>query len=271
MDPFAPPVQDGPLLQTGSVDLGVALSEGFSALLRNIGPLVAAGAMLFVAYIVSICTCVGWIVLLPLMMWGMYRFNLTMIDGTGRLGVLTSGTERLWPVVGRMWLLMLLFLLVSFPVVGVVGGFVGLETYQTLNGEQPNPLLSQIAITAVSGLWGLLLIRLQAAPYLVVERDLAPVDAFSSAWSATAPHWGKLMALQLLALLFAAPASVMQIGSQYLTAGAQEDPGQMVELMPITLALNGGAILWSLIVGPFFLLANASVYRQLFGPAPRAA
>lgn len=271
MDPFAPPIQDSPASQAGSVDLGIALSEGFSALVRNILPLVGAGIALVIGYVLAFCTCVGWIPLVPLLMWGTYRFTLTMIDGTGRLQALTSGTERFGTVFGRMWLTFLLLLVIGLPVVAMIVGVVGYQSYQNMNGEQVDPVLPQVAIAIVGALWGLLLIRIQSAPYLIVERDLQPLDAFQTAWSATAPHWGKLMALQLLATLFATPGTVMQIGNEYLTRGAQDDPSQMMDLLPITLALTAGAVLWSGIVGPFFLLVNASVYRQLFGPAPQTA
>lgn len=267
MDPFSPPAGAGDR-PTGSLDLGTALSEGFFAGLRGVGPLLAGGALLTVAYVLAFCTCVGWIAIFPLMTWGMYAFTLSMIDGHPRIDTLWSGTQRFGFVFGRMWLTFLLLLIVGFPILLGLAPVIGWTVYQSVQGQPPDPFLTTLAPVAVSGLWGFVMIRFMAAPFLVVERDTRPFDAFQEAWSATAPHWGKLAALQVLFLLLAAPATVMALGNQLLTSGLEDDPSQMLTVLAPSMALQLASITWSMFTSTLLTLVNASVYRQIFGPAP---
>jgi hypothetical protein len=270
VDPFSAP-DSAPHLSIGNLDLGAAVSDGLSALLRNLGPLLIAGVLLFVGYLVSLCTCVGWIALFPLMLYGMYRFQLEVIDGRGRLSTLWSGTERFADVFARMWGLILLYIVVSLPMLVLMAPVLGWMLYEATQGREPDPVLFTLAMMVPSVLIGLVLVRFMGAGFLVVESDIGPYEALTTSWSSTGAVWSKLIVLQLLIFLLQAPAQVLSVGNQLLTRSWGDDPSSMTpDMLGLSGVLSLGVFGWSMGMALVTSVIYAAAYRQIFGRAPAA-
>lgn len=264
MDPFQAPGAEA-TNPVGTLDLGRAVVDGGQAVLSNLGSTLGALVLGVVLYYASICTCVGWIGVAPLLLWGMYRFVLDAVDGPATVGALFSGTRRFGDVFLRMWGLILVWLLLFSPVVVAVSAWL---VPKLLSGQAPDPIEQSLVIGVPSTLYGLLVARFLVAPFLMVDRDLPLGEAFAATWELTRGHGLKLAGLQLLLALLNAPAQVLSVGAQIYGQDAPPDPFEALDRLSVVMALNVGVIGISLLAGMFGLAFFAAAYRQLAGPAP---
>ncbi|MBX2799564.1 MAG: hypothetical protein KTR31_17945 [Myxococcales bacterium] len=272
MDEFASPsAAETGARQYGQLDIGVAVSEGVGAVLANLPAILGVGIVgIFLLY-ASFCTCVGWIVVLPLLMWGFYAFMLEALEGKGRFGTLFSGFNDFGPAFLRMWGFLLLMVLLYIPAAIAVMALIIPDVMTQIETGQPPAALSQTLKTAIpSLLWGFVIVRFMLAPFLIVERDQGPFQALQSAWEATSGQWLKLVALQLLLTLLTLPGQVLTVGGQMYGEQFQNDPAATLDAFPITMGLILGGSLVTSIAGIFGMMFYVSTYRQLTGPAPTA-
>jgi len=65
---------------TGRIDLGEAFREAWAATWSNFGLLLGAWLLLGVVSLLSILTVVGAFLILPVLLWGAFRFVLNVVD-----------------------------------------------------------------------------------------------------------------------------------------------------------------------------------------------
>lgn len=269
IDPFAP-TDTAPPLRTGDLDIGRAVADALAAVFRNLLPLLGAILIGGLAYLLSICTCVGWIVGLPLMMWGLYRFLLGIVDGRGEVSAMWSGFDRFGPAFVRMWGITLFYVLVGSPLIGVtilvsLAGGAGAQFGFDPGFATLGPIAGAIVSIVASTLYGFLLVRFVFAPYLVVDRDMDVLDAIRTTWQATSPLWGKLVALQLLLVLLNLPAQALGVGIQILSRESQNDPAAAIDGLAMMSALGMGLYVLLAIAGVIGMAIMSTAYRQVFG------
>jgi hypothetical protein len=247
-EPAAPPSQ---------LDVVQAVSDGFGGVMRNLLPLGAAAVAGLFVYIVSICSCLGWIPALPLLFYGGLAMILQAQQGHTRFATLWSGTRDFIPTFFSMWGLILVYFLLLLPTIGLSMGL-------TLAFD---PMTANWVNIPVGALYSLLLVRFQLAPFLLIDRQTGVIEAFSRSWSVTGPVWGKMIALQLLSFLLMSPVQVMGFGMQMLNQGKPPpvDPEEILAQMYPMLALYLGVIVVSLVAGSLVWSFFAAAYRQLLG------
>ncbi|MCC7383743.1 MAG: hypothetical protein IT384_18015 [Deltaproteobacteria bacterium] len=220
----------------GTLDIGVALSQGWQAFTRNLGPWIAvvlvAGVLMFIAAI----TVFGIIFVVPVIGWGYIHFSLRVLDGPGEVGDLFAGFNRYWSAMGSFLLIGLLYVLMLLPPMGFI--FWG-----ALMGENWIVVLGYLVMIG----WSLLVfVRFSFAPYFVVDQGMAPVEAISASWHVTAEQKLNVaifmiivqlitLAGEVLFLIGIVPAMMItsgatasayrQLAGRGVSAAAAEEPG----------------------------------------------
>lgn len=239
------------------------MSEGLSAILGGLLPLAGAIFLGLVAYILSFVTCVGWIIAVPLLMYGAVRFLLKMIDGSPEIAALWSWSPDPVGSTLQMWGMLILFVLILLPasLPGVILSMV------------MDPVQAQIVAVGIGTLYGFLVVRFQFAPYLVVEGRSDVLGAFSRSFTVTGPLWGKMILLQLLNALLSSPVQVLGIGMQYLTQdlAKETDPNKIFESFSQLAGIYTALFVASVIAGVLGWSFFTAAYRQVFGRSTAAA
>jgi hypothetical protein len=233
---YAPPQADlgapSPPLGAGDFDIGRCFSEAWAHTWENFPLWLGAGFVLLLAATGSVITILGIVLALPVLYWGGFVFTLRMHDGGAQLGDLFSGFSRYGRVLGPM---------IGFYLLNVVIGLPANVIVQIGSRETPpNYALVGAGYLASIAIAALVTSRLNFAPFLLVDRDLALGEALSEAWSRTAPLKWKIVGLMLANILVAV------VGVAALCVG----------IFP---AMVVGFLMW------------ASAYRQIFGGAPPSA
>jgi hypothetical protein len=271
VDPFETPESALPSGEAGELNVATAIADGVSALLANALPATGVAFVGLVAYIVSICTCVGWIAILPLLMWGMYAFVLEMVDGSAKVQTALSGVEDFGRSFLSMWGLGLLYLVLYLPPLAATVALIWPSLAETMaTGQAADPLDMTWRGFVPMFLWSLVAVRFMLTPFYVVDQGLGVLEAFTSAWRITEGSWLKLIALQVVLTLLSLPAQILNVGAQIL--GQDVDPldtAAQLENLPLQLGMQGAIVVLSVVSGLLGLAIFASAYRQLAGPRPQ--
>jgi hypothetical protein len=270
-NPYAPgaadPFSDGPNPPfTGKVDLVAAIRDGTLHAIRG-GPYILGGLFLtFVLYLVSVCTCVGWIGLAPFMLHGLNRFMLSVVDNRPDFGSFTDGFQnKPGSVFLSGWGVLLLLVLILSPSMGVAFAV----QFATQSGKVS--ATAGTVITLISGLgWSAAIAPLLYGTYVWADRGLGTIESFTTSFEAFRPSWLQLIGLQVLSQVLFAPMSFL---GPYLEA-----QGAAMESLPPEEALSGlGGLLGTVgVLYGFMALLTAvtmcwtlTAYRQVFA-APEA-
>lgn len=275
MDPYASP-EAGNDLPIGDFSVADTVSEAVSGFLRNVVTWILVMIVSALVTFLSICPgLVVWIVAIPLMTWGIWAFALQAVDGRGEFASLFSGSADLVSVTLRMWgyfiVFGVLYALLYGPPIALIA-FPELEQMVQSPGSVDNTTFT-VKSVLVAFLVGLPLTRLWPVLPLMIERKKPLLEALSESWQLTSGHWLKLMALFTLVQFLALPAIVVSIGMNQLVpnAGASPDLAQLNEMAPLLAVAYLFAQVLNTVVAIFGIMLQASVYRQLTGPAPEAA
>ena len=179
----------GPTPSTvGDIDLGEALGDAWQAMLDNwpiaIGSYLLAGLLMAI----SIVTCVGVLLLLPIFMWGYSALMLNIIDGDAEVGDLFAGFNQYGEALASMLVFSLAMLVTSLPSSALSVASVALD----------QPSLSSIGTLVSFLIFFLVQVRLYLAPYYIVDQQMGGFEALRASWEATSDQ---KMTLALLALL----------------------------------------------------------------------
>ncbi len=271
MDAFQSPDSSDPSEPTGDFDLGHTIAVGVGTVIANLLPMMLVLFVSGAALLVSACTIVGWIAVVPIVSWGIYAFMLKAIDGPADVSAAVSGLDDFGRCFSSMWGLALLLFLLYMPA-GVVGAALTMPSIMAaLEGASIDPVQTTMASNVPLFLWGLVLVRFLFVPFLIVERKEGVIDAFGVSWAASRPHWVKLIALHVIVTLLNLPGLVLNVGSQLI--GADIDPMNVeaqLAALPTQLGLALGGMVVTTVASLLSLAFFASAYRQVFGEADSA-
>ena len=196
VNPYAPPRSiDAPVPQLAfaDFDIGRAVTDAWEICKRHfplwLGALFVAGFL----SIVSALTIIGYFVLVPVFLWGGWKFLLNMLDGGPSFDDLFAGFKNYLTVLGRT--LLLTFINIVLSVLSQALVFVGEYKHSI-----PIMIVGYVAYVAFA--IGVLL-RLTFGMFLVVDRDMSALEAFAVSWNMTQGKTLKLVGLAILAGLIA--------------------------------------------------------------------
>ncbi len=247
--------------EVGELDVAIAVYDGIGAAARNWYRFIAVGVIALIAYYASICTCIGWIVVLPLLMFGGYSFLVEAEAGEASIGTLFRGVgEHFGTAFLSMWGLMLCYIPITVPLIIAIATVMFWDGLPE-PGEQQTTWTQVAALQAIGFVWGLAIVRLMLAPFFIVDQGHGALEAFSASWEVTEGNWLGLAALQILLLLLNTPSTVITNGwNIYMQA---LPPSQQIEVMATGMALILGSLLFQMIAGVLGLTFFASAYSQL--------
>jgi hypothetical protein len=218
----------------GTLDVAQALGDGWEGMKRNFWPMfggsIAAGALSGFSLLLCI---IPFFVVGPALAYGTFRAQLDAQDGRTEFATYFRGFDKLSETAVPFLIYFLIIAVVQIPP-NIAGFILGLF----------DPGDSAIVTLLIQGAsWTLTLVygavvstRLSLAPFLIVDRNVAPVDALAHSWEVTRPVWGQIIAL-----------------------------GFASSLIPLAglLCCIVGVFPAALVVG----IAQASAYRQIMGRA----
>lgn len=216
-------------INPGILDPIAALSAGWEATKRNVLPWIGIVIVGYLLTVIATMTIVGIFIVGPVLLWGGVLFTLRALDGEAEFGDLFAGFSRFGEALGGMLGFMALMVVAMLPGYAVMFATLPL----TMSGEG-SPALSAVATLSTYAWFFLINLRLNYAPYFIVDQSMGPVEAMKASWEMTKPQ--KLNNF-LLFLLF---IPVMIAGALCLLVG----------LIPAMLVMYG---------------AMAAAYRQLTG------
>lgn len=248
-----------------SINASQAIRDGARAGLYNLHRWVAVFILYIIVVVLGVCTCVGWIPIIPLVAFGLWSFSLHTLDGQAPLSCLWSGLSSFTDVFVRTGLLIVLLVVLAFPSVfmaillGAAQSLVdgGLWTLVTL-------LLVLVPLT-----WNFVIVRFMLAPYFVVEQGLNGIDALKQSLAITEGQWVPLLKIQVAITLFVLPGNIgMQWAQPYIeqsTEIANAGIAPEAALQPLVLGLAVMALSYVLLcVGSALTSAMMpAAYRQL--------
>ena len=265
-DVFAPPNE--PNIQndepTGEINALLALSQALSNIGRNIGPLFGALGVAFVAYIMSCCTLVGWLYVLPVLTWGAVYWSLKATRGDASISdlwapILEDPVTPWLYTVGQG----IVMLFINSPAL-----LVGFTLAYFLQGADPLHAAGYTLVSQTAGLlYGLIVSRLSFAMLRMVDTDLGPLEAITAVWQDCRQAWGQLALIILSLNLLITP---IMVATQAGNAWMQErmigvsDPLLLLQDLPV---LYVGLITMSLVQYGVFIVYGmtiAAAYEQLY-------
>jgi uncharacterized membrane protein len=179
----------------GQIDIGDAFREAWAAAWPNLGLLIGASFVGAVVSVAAACTFVGIFLVLPVLLWGWWRFLLNVLDGTGEVRDQFSGFENYRENLSGMMGLSGLMLMIALAGQSLqhLGGFL-----------HSLPLV--IFGLLVTVVWALVAMpRFAFVWYFLVDQRLTPAEAVRACWDATANQklWCFLVALVSWLTIFA--------------------------------------------------------------------
>lgn len=266
-NPFEPTDVQGNPLEPGTFDVATAVLDALRGVQRNALTLIGATFLALILYYVSICTLIGWIVILPLLLFGVVKLVLEAVRGNTQVSTLWSGKDEFGRAFMSMWGFILLYVVCSIPVMVIMMGVMWPTLSASMSGGSTNPMdtvTMTATMTVVGLLWGFILVRIQLAPFYIVDKAAGATDALTSSWKRTQGNWGRLIALQLLLFLFTTPGNVISTATSYHQQGLS--PSDMVDFMPIQLAVTMVVMVLNILLGMVGYAAFASAYDQIERP-----
>lgn len=260
MDQYASPQSESsapPPTRRATLDLKRVLSEAVGAFLANI---VSSIAILLGAILLLMLAAVPCGVLLPiavpLLAWAYTQWTLDAHAGSGRAMVLFEPGEDWLKRIGTVWVYMVSMAVVYLPLAAVwVAVMFPPILDATATGTEPDVTVPTVVLWGVAALYSFLIVRLALSMFIVVDAKLGAIAAIQRSWDVTRGHWLKLIGLQLLALLAAAPT---QIANLLMNNSPAKFSLILVLVLPALWAVS-----W--VTSTVTMLAWASVYRQLDG------
>jgi uncharacterized membrane protein len=213
---------------SGTFTIGQCWSDAWEAAKKNPGLLIGGYLVVMIASFVFAFTVIGYFLALPVMMVGIVRFGLELLDGDSRIGTLFSGFSGYVKWLGRMLLLTLILVVLNLP-----GS--ALQLYATFN-EDPSLILVGALVSIV---WSVVVsLRFMFANFFAVDRDLPAIEALRASWSASGSVWLKLLLLTIvigivamsglillgIGILFTGPLAALMLASAYRQIAGRPAP-----------------------------------------------
>jgi hypothetical protein len=194
-NPYAPPTADLGAERVESVggrgdfEIGTCLNDAWANTWANFPLWLVVGLVGLAASALAVLSVIGVVLVLPVLGWGATYFGLRMHDRHAEFGDLFAGFSRYGEALVGMLVLGVLMFLISL--LGNSVQFLG-----TLTGSSE---LENLGILVSWAFALLVTARLYFAYFLVVE-GVAPMEALSRSWRATAASRWKVAGLVLLGI-----------------------------------------------------------------------
>jgi len=247
-----------------TVSLGTVLTSGSAVALRHMPHFLGASLMLFLAYIVSLMMlCIGILFTAPLMMWGMYRFILSVADGEADFAELWSAADDPGRIFLQGWGLILLLMVVMSPAMAAaVAGQLAAEQ------DVVPPWLGAAAPSVVGGVWAAIVAPLMYTPLVWADTAASPTEALRRSLDGMKGSWGAVAALAVITQVLMLPNTVFGVYIEERTAALEAAPPEVVlGLAGEVMAATAGLYLVLFVVGWLSTMWSATAYRQVF-PRP---
>jgi hypothetical protein len=194
-NPYQPPKFDDiiPNQVAGDFDLGRAVTDAWEATKHYFPLWLGVMVVGWLAMLFAAVTVIGIVAVVPVIAWGMVKFHLNMKDGRADFSDLFSGFSNYGPVLGKTLVLGAVWILLSLigDSLALVGQFTKSGTLSAI-GTMVNLVFAFAIMT-----------RLYFAFFLVIDKDMAAIDALGASWQMTQGKVLKVIALSLLAGLIA--------------------------------------------------------------------
>lgn len=180
----------------GTFSLDVCFSQSWKALTASFWLVVSSSLVLFVMSMVgAIILVIGWIFVLPALLWGGVRLYLNMLEGRAELADVFSGFQGdYWKNTGRFLIVIVVTSILSTLANGVYyAGMAMDDPYVTWSGYALGILLQFIFLS-----------RFYLCVFYIVDQDMPAMEALSASWQATGRQWPLFLLVVFAAGLIAA-------------------------------------------------------------------
>lgn len=174
----------------GDFTIGAALQEGWRVTWSTIGVWLPAGIIGMIVTMLAAITIIGYFVVVPVMAWGFVFLLLNMIDKKAEIGDVFAGFSRYGTALGRM-------LLAGVVFIGIGIG-CNLPVYIGMAIDSPELIVAGQLIGTIVNL--VITIRLYFAVFLIVDQDMAAIEALRTSWSMTRGRAIKVFLMVLLSI-----------------------------------------------------------------------
>ncbi len=263
-DPFHPP-EDASASDTGDIDVGEALLTAVYGLGRNALVWIVGLFAFFMAYMISICTCIGPIFIIPPLMWAFYQMTLETVRGMTSFTTMTFGFENYLVALRRVWGWMAINMLLVSPFMILFGGgmfaYLGLEGVLEATQDPKFNLVVTPISTGMTLIMAALFARLQLVPFLLVDRDMPVIEAYAESWRMSEGNWLRLIAIIYFVTLWTLPATTIQLGLQYYVTTLS--PLDQISMMGPQFAVSILTATWNIALSLISVCAVGAAYLQL--------
>jgi hypothetical protein len=195
-NPYAPPQTPDvalPDLAFGDFDIARTINDAWDAVKRHFPLWLGVGFIAYLLTMVSVITCIGCFVAAPVLVWGVIKFLLNMIDNRPTFDDLFHGFRNYLAVLGRTLLLGLTLIVMLFLSESVV--FVG----QYIESDW----LEIVGWVACVVFFLAVFLRLYFSFFLVVDRNMGAFASLAGSWRMTEGKTLKVIGLAFLMWLVA--------------------------------------------------------------------
>lgn len=160
---------------SGKIDLGETLAEAWNAMTEHWAVAIGGYLLFMLLAGISIATCIGAVLLVPVFTWGISALTLNIVDGDAEIGDLFAGFNRYGDALLANLIVMFASILLSLPSVMLQVGAVALDV-PSLNSL--GMLVGWIIALTVT-------VRLYLAPFYIVDQEMGGMEALRASWEAT--------------------------------------------------------------------------------------
>ncbi len=192
-NPYQAPAADYEIERVvpGDFRIDRSIEEAFRVTKAHFPLWLGVGVVGMLCIMVAAVTLIGYFLVVPVLVWGMARFLLNMVDGRPDFNDLFSGFSRYGGVLGQTLLLMVIY----------VGLTVFSESLVFVGQALKQPLIQGIGWLLYMAFFALVMVRLYMALFFLVDRDMSAIEALSASWNATRGKTLKLLGLAVVTTL----------------------------------------------------------------------
>lgn len=201
------PQNPGPA-RSGTIDVGEALSEAWRALTDQWVVGVFGMILYLIMSLISLGTCVGIFLLLPIFAWGYNAMMLNMLDGDAEIGDLFSGFNRYGEALASVIVFWLCLFALSLPstALSVASDLLDVPSLWYV-GQLLNIVITLFVTT-----------RLYFGLLYVVDQGMGGYEAIRASWEATQGQQVSVILLLLVSFLVAMTGVVALFIGIFFTA-----------------------------------------------------
>lgn len=162
--------------EAGTLDIALALRDGWDAMTTYLGPWVLVGTVGSLVALLSAATVIGAFIVVPVLFWGGVKFTLNTVDGGAKFGDLFSGFSFFGGALVGMWGLFLANFVLGLP--GQV------FSWGAALADAGALLIAVGYLISIAWTFAIM-VRFYFAPFYLVDQGMGVVESFRASWEAT--------------------------------------------------------------------------------------